>query len=180
MPTTRFPLGLYALVAGLSCSQAACSLFDTDFEGSVNLLFSIDDPDNSYQSVDLFDPNENDDFSDNRDRIKEGTVESMEFTFVDIRGSNRAGVIFGSADIRPSGDEMVEFIETVPYDTFEVGIENSLYVPVPADRQELITELVFEADEATPLEIQIDGGADTGPVAFDIQVRLNMVFTAGL
>lgn len=174
---------LLTLFVALGAAQPACSLLESDFEGSVTLNFVVDDPDNIYQSIDMFDPNDNDDFRENRDRIETGTIESMELTFRNVRFSpeNEATYVFGQADIRPAGDESAPWTEGVSaWETIAVVENNTFFVDVPADRQEVITDLVFEADESQPLEVRIDGAADQGPVLFDIEVRLNLVFTAGV
>lgn len=176
---TRITPRLAVLAAFLT--TPACSLLETDFEGEVRLLFDVQDPDATYQSIDLFDPNENQDFRDNRDRIQSGTVESIEFRFVDIGGDNLAQYVLGQADLRPAGEETAPWIEGVSaWGEVSVTRENVFIVDIPADRQEILTELVFEADEVDPLEIRIDGRANEGPVDFDIEAKLNMVFTAGL
>lgn len=169
-------------IALLAATQPACSLLDTDFEGSVRLLFNVNDPDTVYQSVDMFNPNDNEDFAANRDRIRTGTIESMEFRFQQVMPDNRSSLVLGSADIRPAGsmDEWTEGVSA--WEGVQVISNNTFFVDVPADKQQILTDLIFETEEGDPeaLEVRIDGLADQGPVMFDIQVTLNMIFTAGL
>lgn len=167
-------------MAGLGFGGSACSLFDSDFTGTVNLDFIVDDADATYQSNDLFDPNENEDFANNRDRIKDGTIESMEFRFLDIRADNASEIVFGQVDLRPanSSDAWVEGVSA--WSSIPVLNDNVFVVQVPAVNQEILSDLVFRGDDASALELRIDGNADQGPVKFNIRATLNMVFTAGL
>ena len=181
--TSSYPARLIVFLTMAGLSQPACSLFDSDFEGSVRLLFEVDDPDNTYESVDLFDPNDNEDFRENRDRIRSGQIESMEFRFLDIEQANRANFVLGQADVRPVGEESTPWVEGVSaWEGVQVLDGNVFYVDIPGDRQAILTELIFEVDpdDLEPLEVRIDGRADDGPVRFNIQVTLNMSFTAGI
>lgn len=173
---------LLVLSGLLLSSQTACSLLDSDYEGQVQLLFDVQDPDNTYESIDLFDPNENQDFADNKDRISTGTVESIEFRFRSIAAANVAQLVLGSARLRPNGDESTPWIEGVSaWEGVQVLPDNTFLVRVPGDKQAQLTELIFEdAGEVPPLEIEINGQADQGPVDFEIEATLNLVFTAGL
>lgn len=178
------PLLALVVVPVLGFGASACSLLDTDFTGSVNLDFQIDDEDNVYQDIQLFDPNENDDFRDNSDRIKTGTLTSIEFSFLSIEPTpnNQAQVVLGRADIRSaSSANPQDWVEGVSaWNGVAVDRESVFVVQVPADRQEVIRDLVFEADEVEPLEIRVDGRADQGPVGFTLRATLNMEFTAGI
>ncbi len=166
-----------ALVALLGLGQPACSLFDTDFEGSIRLSFQIDDPDPAYSDIEEFRPSENDDFRNNRDRIKDGRIESMEFRFLRIDQANRASLIGGQANVRQQGGDWVEGVTA--WEGIYVNEGNVFFVPVPGDRQAVLSELVFGQEDPV-LEIDVNGFADQSPVRFDMQVTLNMVFTAGL
>lgn len=173
-----------ALLTLLASSQTACSLFDSSFDGSVELLFDVQDNDNLYQSIDLFDPNDNRDFRDNRDRIRTGTIRRMTFEFIDpIPSANAANFVLGRVDIRPAGEESSPWIEGVSaWAGVPVDVSSPFIVDIPADRQRVFTDLIFEVepDDQDPLEVRIDGRADQGPVDFSLRVTLEIAFTASL
>lgn len=173
----------------LASSQIACSLFDTDFEGQVELRFSIDDEDNIYENVDpdVFDPTDHPDFAENRERIKGGTVESMIIEIDDVGSDadgirNQANIIYGQIYLRQAGDAN-NGPPLVPdvgeWDGLKV-IEGARYfIDIPGDKEAILTGLIFN-ERAEALSAYIEGGADTGPVHVDLKVTLNMRFTAGL
>ena len=174
---------IYLALATLAGTQTACSLFDSDFDGSVRLVFSISDETNTYEDNQLFDPNDNEDFRDNRDRIKDGVIESMEFQFPVIEAGNAANIIFGDVDVRPAGETSEDaWVQGVSaWEGVQVVSPSTYFVDIPGDRQQILSDLVFGAEPGeSQLELRIQGGADEGPVRFDIAVTLNLFFTAGL
>lgn len=171
------------LAVGLLAFGAGCSLLDSDFEGAVTLDFEVLATGRDYDDIEVFDPNDDEDFANNRDRIQDGTIDSMEFTIVNVQPSptNEATFVFGRADVRLADDPNAPWIEGVSaWEGIEVFEGNRFFVDVPADQQEQITRLIFDTDAAGErrLEVRVTGGADRGPVNFQIRVRLNIVFVA--
>ncbi len=170
-----------ALISSLALSQAACGLVESDFEGKVRLTFQVDDEDKVYKSVDMFDPNDNEDYRNNKDRIRAGRIDFMELEFVGIGQANQAQLVVGEVDVRDAGDETNPWKEGITaWEGIQVVQGNKFLIDLPADQQADVTKLVFEREGESPLELRIDGEADQGPVDFQIQVTLNMTFTAGL
>ncbi|MBX2813479.1 MAG: hypothetical protein KTR25_16805 [Myxococcales bacterium] len=166
----------------LMSSTMACSLLESDFEGSVTLNFVINDIDQTYRETELFNPNDNEDFADNRDNIKDGTIESMVFTFRDVQLDNAATILFGQAHVSRAGsvddnDYLVEGVTA--WDGFKVEDGARYFVDIPAENQEALSDLIFSDDPLEAIDIHIDGGADRGPVRLGLDVRLNLAFTAG-
>lgn len=178
---TSLPLLIVA-----ASTQPACSLLESDFDTSVQLDFEVDDPDRTYSSIDAFNPNDNDDFRENRDRIQDLRIESMEFVFLGIDPENEADLVLGQADVREAGEmdpEVNPWVEGVSaWEGVQVLSNNRFFVDVPGTRQEALTDLLLgvEPGDGNALEVRIDGRADQGPVDFDIRVTVNLAFQAGI
>lgn len=173
MLSFRIPL----MAAALGVLTPACELFESDFTGSVSLTFLISDPDPDYSDIKLFDPETNKDFADNKDRVETGTIEWIELEVLGLGPTNAAKRVRGEANLRiPSSGEIVPGVAA--WGSMLLIEGNSISSEIPDDKGQTFTDLIFEADSVNPLEIQVDGRADQGPVEFDLRATLHMRFTA--
>lgn len=184
------PTKLLIALAVLGLTSTACELFDTDFEGSVALRFAIESgasPDDQcpdlggavrYCGINEFNPETNEDFADNKDRLKTGTIEWLELTVISVGPDNGATRIRGRADLLTQEGVAIPGVAT--WGSMRLVQGNSISVEIPDDRARVFTDLVFESDEVQPLQILVGGSADQAPARFDLEAVLHMRFTAGI
>jgi hypothetical protein len=154
-----------------------CGLISADFEGQVKLVVDVNDDDSSYFAIKDVNPEDNQDYRDNKDKIREGRIDSIDLEFIQIGAENLSQIVVGQVDVRHKGD--TDWITGVgAWEGIQVIQGNKFRLNLAAEQQEAINKLVFE--EGGILEFQLAGVADQGPVKFQVQVVLNMTFTASL
>ncbi len=166
------------LIAGAS-ANVGCGLISADFEGTVTILAEVvgDDGQNTFESVEVVDPNENEDYRNNKDKIQEGEIVSIDVEITRIPPRNAATWVVGGVDVRKEG--AADWIQGVAeWEGVPVQQDNVFRLTLSPERQAELNKIVFEEDG--PIEMNIIGVADQEPVEFDVKITLAMLFTAGL
>ncbi len=176
-------IALIATLALAGSSSTGCDLVAADFEGDVKITVDVGDPDSTettYSDILSIDPEENEEYRDNKDRIKSGEIIGIELEFVELDPANRATLVVGQADVRKKvegGDgPWTEGIGV--WQGVQVVQGNKLRLTLPVERQAELNRILF--DEPGPLEIRLRGDADQGPFAAKVQVTVFLRFRAGL
>jgi hypothetical protein len=182
-------------------STPACSLLTSDFTANVDFTAVIEDEDPFYNDFELFDPNDNEDFRDNKERIEDGKITRITITILttEREGLDHAATLgVGQIDIRGAPEDA----ETPPAEGFDptdldsipgepfiqavarwnnpvalVGGE-SFDLDLNEDTLDEVHGLIFE--RAGPLEVRFLGLADTGPVNFEFEVEFELDFRANV
>jgi hypothetical protein len=180
-----------AAVMTAAAFGSGCSLFEAGFDASVEVDAAIDGNDPFYNECTQFDPNESQDFRDNRDKIQEGRISNIRVEVTNVNSNDHAATFgLGQIDVR-------RLPEAGPVDDQNCIIDGGEWItsiarwdPVPLVQGESfdleldplvidqLHELVF--DQGAPLEVRVQGYADQGPVDFEFEVRFDLEFTARL
>lgn len=170
---------LTALLVTGAAANAGCGLISADFEGTVKIIAEVvgDDGERTFESIEIVNPNDNEDYRNNKDKIQEGEITSIDVKIIRISDRNNAKVVVGQVDVRPEG--AAEWTEGVAeWNGVNVERDNVWRLQLSPERQAELNRIVFEND--TPIEMNIVGIADTDPVDFEVEITLNMRFQAGL
>ena len=162
-------------------SSLSCDLFDKvdeiTFKIEIGHTFVIDENfDSQGQSVSyidagLIDPNDNDDFEKYKDKIKELTIDKIEYTVTNYDPAN-PGVIFtngtgsfstssGASSAFASADLAIQNIQASQGSVFTLNYSTS-------DLQQIATRM----KDLQPVYFQVAGTFSTTPVAFSVPVTL--------
>jgi len=187
-------LALLALLVPFAFGSAACGIATSDFSAGVSFSADIDDPDNFYDDYVLFDPNDSEDFRDNRDKIESGKIRRITINISRVGSDHDATLGVGQIDVRaapfdatePPALEFLDNPEDDPNGPFITGIaawdpvaliENEPFeLKLNQDELESVHDLIFE--RGGPLEVRFVGLANTGPVDFTFDVDIELDFTA--
>lgn len=176
---------LLPILATASVSNLGCGLLSADFEGQVKIEVSLDDEDKEFFSIEKVNPEDNEDYRNNKDKISDGRIDSIDLEFTSVipciegqnAGCNRSTLVVGQVDVRRAGTE--DWVAGVgAWEGIQVIEGNKFRLNLAVEQQEAINKLVFE--EGGELDVRLAGIADQGPVKFNVQVVLNMTFTASL
>lgn len=174
-------VSVFAWTLGVGLLGSGCSLFDSDFDGQLTVRVQIQDPDRDYESDDdRFNPNDDEDYRENRDRVKDVVIDSLLFTLTDVPNSNIAEVIAGQVDVvNEATGSIVPGVSA--WEGVQVVQGNQYFVSVPSTRQEELSELVLGVDPGSEgLLLIVKGEANASPVDLQMDVTLNFFFTAGI
>lgn len=177
MAGMRNALLTLALVAGAS-ANAGCGLISADFEGTVRILAQIsgDDGQRTFESLEVVDPNSNEDYKNNKDKIQEGEITAIDVKITRVTPRNNATVVVGQVDVRKTGAE--DWVQGVAeWEGVPVEQDNVFRLTLSPERQAELNKIVFE-DEGS-IDMNIVGVADQEPVEFDVEITLLMRFVAG-
>jgi hypothetical protein len=182
-PRTLPRTGALAALLLQGLAAAGCGLVSADFEGDVKITVEAGDPTDAtktYADIVTFDPEENQDYRDNKDRIKSGEVIGIELEFVRLHPDNRATIGFGQADVRKKREGAEDpWLEAVAnWEGVQIVEGNKVRLTLPVEKQAALNKMLFE--DSGPLEFRLRGEADQGPVAFTVQATIFLRFTAGL
>lgn len=160
---------------------SGCSLMEASFDASVAVTADVTGDDPFYNDLTTFDPNESQDFRDNKDKIEDGRIANIRITITDWGrndGSHDATYGLGQIDVRRLGstseDDWIisiarwDPVPLVPGESFDLDLN-----PQVLDR---LHDLLFE--DGSPLEVRVQGLADKGPVNFSFEARFDLEFTA--
>jgi len=174
---------------------SGCGIITTEFDGTVSIdAFITSDPDeNFFKGCVGFDPNEDEDYRENKDRLDGGIIRAVFIEITDINppdsGSDtphEANFGVGEIDIRrnadpsnpdPTCDQELEerpFIEAAArWDP--VRLAPGVRFPVELDQSVLkeVHRLIF--DEQAPLEVRFVGIADE-QVNFAFEAEFDLEF----
>ncbi len=135
------------------------------------------DGERTFESLEIVDPNSNEDYRNNKDKIQEGEITSIDVKIIRVSDRNQSKVVVGQVDVRPEG--AAEWTEGVAeWNGVSVERDNVFRLGLPTEKQAELNRIVFES--GGPIEMNIIGSADSEPVDFEIEITLNMRFTAGL
>lgn len=166
------------ILSGASVN-AGCGLISADFEGTVKILAEVrgDPGQRTFEKLEVVNPDDNEDYRNNKDKIEEGEITSIDVKITRIPANNRAQVIVGQVDVRKEG--AAEWTQGVAeWEGVPLVQDNVFRLELNAEKQAELNRIVFE--EPGPIQMNIVGIADQEPVEFDVEITLNMRFTAGL
>jgi hypothetical protein len=81
---------------------SGCGLITKTFDGNAMFSFTINSMMATYNKIELFNPNTNEDVRNNRDRIKAGEIISINLSIGDIKPANGAKYVGGQIDVKLS------------------------------------------------------------------------------
>lgn len=193
MRTSIAPACLLAAAVGAS----GCGIVTSEFEGSVTLDSYINsDPEETFfDGCVAFDPNEDEDFRENKDKLESGIVRRIVVQVTEVYPNgdspnsatpHEADYGVGQIDIRrnpdptnpdPTCDQMLieqPFIEAVArWDPVPLEVGTEFDLEIEQSVMEDVHQLVF--DDHAPLEVRFVGISDD-QVNFDFQVRFELEF----
>lgn len=168
---SRLPL-LVLLTSSFVVS--GCSLICSDFEGNVIVEdIEVNETDNFYSETVTVDPNDFEDYRDNRDRIENGEILSIRVIFDDVPARNRAVYLVGQIDVKPAGAPESEFITAVAEWNDGSGgekpvlvVENNFFEPdLKPTAKGQVDDIIFGGGGA--IDLRIVGFAYTAPTDDD-------------
>ena len=180
MSFAKRPLLSLAIVAAAALAGTGCFLISADFEGDVNVLVDfLETDDNTYSGVERVDPNDYEDYADNRDRIEEGEIIGIDVTFVDVPSINDATYARGRIDVKRADAPDSEYILAVgEWSGVNIVANNRFPVPLTAEGKAQVDEILF--GDTGPIDLRITGETDTATIAFTAQITVRLRFTAGI
>lgn len=181
----------FAVMAAVGVS--GCGIITSEFDGAVTLeAFINSDPDESFfDGCVSFDPNEDEDFRENKDKLDGGIIRRITISITDLDSPtsdtvHEANYGVGQIDIRrnpePSNDDPTcdqnlqdqPFIEAAArWDPVPLQVGSSFDVEIEQSVMDEVHRLVF--DEQAPLEVRFVGIADD-QVNFTFDVRFELEF----
>lgn len=184
MKTFQFALRSAAAVCfALLLSSASCELFDSVDDISIDLelkhTFTIDpsatDP-LSYTEIGEYDPTDNADFNKYKDKIKEVTIHSVEYTVTDYQGD--AGITFSNgkgkfSSVGTSTTALAEAGIVIQNISQAVGVTKTLDYSI-ADLDKIANEM----ENLKAVKYEISGTLSKVPVAFKVPVTIKMTIKA--
>ncbi|MEO1334699.1 MAG: hypothetical protein AAFV29_03610 [Myxococcota bacterium] len=172
---------LLSIAATGLLANTGCFLISADFEGDVNVLVDfLEQEDNTYSGTQTVDPNDYEEYRDNRDRIKDGELLGIDVEFVDVPPENDATYGVGRIDIKRAGEPDENYIETVgEWSGVNIVRGNSFPVELTPVAKGQVDELLFGSNPGA-LDLRIVGETDTATIAFTAQITIRLRFTAGI
>jgi hypothetical protein len=171
--------------------MSGCGLITKTFDGNARFSFSIDSKDPTYDQVQLFNPNTNDDVRNNRDKLKAAEIISINLDISDVKPTNGAKYVGGQVDVKLSTEPNTSYItaagkwDGIPlYDqTGQAAIGQTINLDLPADTITALKSKVFDsvkADGSTncmpacdPMMRNADGSAGATCPKSCIDFRIN-------
>ena len=176
----RFARMLMPAAALAMVTSTGCGLICSDFEGDVRVDVSVSDPDSEYFSIETVDPNDYDEYADNRDRIENGEILGITVTFTSVPNTNAANYGIGQIDIRRADDPNADFVTAVgEWNGINIEVGNSFPVILAPDAKGQVDDILFGSNPG-PVELRIAGIADQGPVEFTAEVEVQLGFSSCL
>lgn len=166
------------LTVSFALVHAGCGLISADFDGTIKIQASVvgDDGQMTFESLELVDPNDNEDYRNNKDKIKEGEVYAIDMKVIRVPARNNANVVVGQIDVRPQG--AANWMTAVgEWDGVSIQQDNTFRLMIDPEQQAELNRILFEG---TPIEMNIIGIADAEPVELDFEITVHIRFTAGL
>lgn len=175
------PLLILSIAAIGLMANTGCFLISADFEGDVKVQVDFLELDqNTYSGIQTVDPNEYEEYRDNRDRIEGGELLGIDVTFVDVPQNNDATFAVGRIDIKRAGDPDENYIETVgEWSGVNIAVGNSFPVDLTPTAKGQVDELLFGSNPGA-LDLRILGETDVAPIAFTAEITVRLRFTAGI
>lgn len=170
---------------------SGCGIVEKDLTGSVRFAWEIDDEDDTYVSIEEFDPNSNEDVKEHRSNIEDGQVVKISIEITKVEPNNEAQYVAGQVDVRVKGGGEDTWISAVgKWDGVPVYDENGspalqpFTLDLTRDTRDELSKIVFE--EEGLLEFRLNGvGYDAyfqphGPVRIggDVIVEVEAVYSA--
>lgn len=178
-------------VVAATVFATGCGLISADFEGDVRVTFDFDEEGSRYEGFEFVNPDDYQDYADNKDRIKDGELIGMELAIIDVPQRNNARQIFGQVDVRRAGvtpdAPTPEFITAVAeWQGVDLVENNAVDIELSPAAKAQVDDLLF-SDNAGPIDLRIVGTASiaidqtsTPTVAFTGQITIRLRFTAGI
>ncbi len=161
---------------------SSCGLISADFEGDVRVKMGITDPENKYSDIEMLDPNDYEDYRNNKDKIKAGEVTGIEIRITQLNQDNLATLARGEVSVlRPGGniESDADWINAIgEWQGVPLVINNVFRVNLAPERLAELNEILF-ADNG-PITMRVIGVTDQGPVDFEFEVTVHIRFTAGV
>ena len=174
-------LWLAPFVVSALFGSAGCFLISADFEGDVKVRIPFRElQDTEYRGVETVDPNDYDDYRDNKDRIQEGELLGIDVTFVEVPSENAASFAVGQIDVKRADASDDEYITAVgEWNGVNIEQDNSFPVQLSPVAKGQVDELLFGSNPGA-LDLRIIGITDTATISFTAQVTIRLRFTAGI
>ncbi len=174
-------LTIVGLMTAVLLGAVGCGLISTDFEGDVSITLDFFEPDdNTYQGVERVDPNDYDDYRDNRDRIEEGEIIGITVTFVDVPPENAATYGFGQIDVKRADEPDSAYITAVgEWNEIPIATDNSFPVDLSPTAKGAVDDILFGSSPGA-IDLRIVGFADTATISFTARITVELRFTAGI
>jgi hypothetical protein len=168
-----------------------CGIVEKDLSGSVRFSWDIDDEDDTYDSIEQFDPNSNEDVKEHRDNIQDGQVVKISIEITSVQPTNEAKFVAGQVDVRVAGAGDDAWISAVgKWDGIPVYDEDGnpalqpFTLELARDTRDELSRIVFE--EESLLDFRLNGvGYDAyfqkdGPVRIsgDVVVEVEATYSA--
>jgi len=166
-------------------STSACSLVPIEVTADGKLQFEVRGETTSYSDIETYDPNENEDYLRYKDQFEAGEIDSILISVLRVQPGNQATWVAGQVDVREhteSNDgEWTEGVsswgglrlmgEQQPNGTQE-PLQDEIYLnPALSDNYNELNRVVFKGAKG-PIDLRVQGVADSGPVEFDLEVTV--------
>ena len=173
----RLPL-LVALATMVPAT--GCGLICSDFEGNVRVQVAIlEEDDNTYMGVVRVDPNEYEEYRDNRDRIENGEILGITVNFLDVPANNQATFAVGQIDVKRADAPDTDFITAVgEWNGVNVTRGTSFPVSLTPTAKGQVDDILFSDEGA--IDLRIVGLADAAPIEFTAEVDVELGFSSCL
>lgn len=167
---TPFARALPIFVAAVFVN--GCGLIPIEVDVSGRIRVSVDGNGTSFESIESYDPNDNEDYRKYKDEIANGQITSIQLEVLKIEDSNRATWVAGQVDVRPaSGGDWVEGIGK--WEGLPLFQGNIMHInPAESDNYDKLNDIVFGNGDGA-IEFRINGVSDAAPAAFDLEITVN-------
>ena len=174
----RLPL---LVVLSMIVPMTGCGLICSDFEGNVRVDVTIvETDDNTYMGVVRVDPNDYEEYRDNRDRIENGEILGIDVTFVDVPAENQASFAIGQIDVKPADAPDSEFITAVgEWNGVNIAVNNSFPVSLTPTAKGRVDDILFGSGDPA-VDMRIVGIADTATISFTAEIDVELGFSSCL
>lgn len=167
-------------------TQAACGLVPIEVSADGKIQFEIRGETNEYSDIVSYDPNENEDYLRYKDQFDRGEIDSILISVLRVRPDNQATWVAGQVDVREKTESndgaWVEGVsswgglrlmgEQAP-DGSQQPLQDEIFLnPALSDNYSELNAVVFQGARG-PIDLRVQGVADTGPVEFDLEVTVS-------
>lgn len=170
-------------LATLLLALAGCDSLTTDINATIKVNISVDANGNTYEEIFSVNPLEHQDIKDNADKIKSGSIVKVQMEITSLGANNMATMGSGQLYAKLGSAAWPEAIAANQLASFEnvpVMAGQVITMSVSTEQNTRLADLLFPEGGPQQIDAKVVGETDTGPLAFEAKIILEVEVQAGL